>query len=72
MSPIPALCNRCLTVIGHGHLAADGDVVGGWVEQWAHECAEWCRSEKCQWRHWRSGSVPTHKRGADCPTEVSG
>jgi hypothetical protein len=38
MNP-PLLCPTCLTVIGHGHLADDGDVVGGWVERWAHECA---------------------------------
>jgi hypothetical protein len=36
---IPVCCPRCLTVIGHGHLAVDGGNVGGWVEQWAHECA---------------------------------
>jgi hypothetical protein len=28
---------------------------------------EWCREESCQHRHWRSGSMPTHKRGRDCP-----
>lgn len=28
---------------------------------------EWCREETCRYRHWRSGSMPTHKRGSDCP-----
>ncbi|MGH4000245.1 MAG: hypothetical protein ACRDTJ_22610 [Pseudonocardiaceae bacterium] len=28
----------------------------------------WCREESCTWRHWRSGSMPTHRRGDDCPT----
>lgn len=28
---------------------------------------EWCREESCQHRHWGSGSMPTHRRGADCP-----
>lgn len=27
----------------------------------------WCRREDCTWRHWRSGGVPTHRRGDDCP-----
>lgn len=27
----------------------------------------WCREERCRHRHWRSGSMPTHRRGADCP-----
>ncbi|WP_162834260.1 hypothetical protein [Amycolatopsis circi] len=27
----------------------------------------WCRSESCQFRNWRSGSVPTHERGPGCP-----
>lgn len=31
---------------------------------------EWCREESCQYRHWRSGSMPTHKRGAGCPSRV--
>ena len=30
---------------------------------------QWCRSETCRYRHWTSGSVPTHKIGHDCPTE---
>lgn len=28
---------------------------------------EWCREESCRYRHWRSGSMPTHKRGSECP-----
>lgn len=28
---------------------------------------EWCMEERCQHRHWRSGSMPTHRRGEDCP-----
>ena len=28
---------------------------------------EWCRKESCRYRHWRSGSMPTHKRGSECP-----
>lgn len=34
----------------------------------------WCREESCEHRHWRSGSMPTHKRGASCPapTEPEG
>lgn len=27
----------------------------------------WCRSEDCRHRYWRSGSMPTHRLGADCP-----
>lgn len=27
---------------------------------------EWCMEESCRYRHWRSGSMPTHKRGSDC------
>lgn len=29
----------------------------------------WCRREDCQYRNWRSGSMPTHRRGAGCPGE---
>lgn len=28
---------------------------------------EWCREERCEYRHWASGSMPTHKRGHRCP-----
>lgn len=28
---------------------------------------EWCREEGCEFRHWRSGDMPTHKRGERCP-----
>lgn len=29
---------------------------------------EWCREESCEYRHWRSGAIPTHKRfGSQCP-----
>ena len=28
---------------------------------------EWCHEESCRYRRWRSGSIPTHKRGGDCP-----
>ena len=28
---------------------------------------EWCREEECRYRHWRSGGMPTHKRGRECP-----
>lgn len=28
---------------------------------------EWCMEERCRHRHWRSGSMPTHRRGEDCP-----
>lgn len=31
------------------------------------ESDPWCRSEDCQHRHWRSGLMPTHRRGQDCP-----
>ena len=31
------------------------------------EADPWCREENCEWRNWRSGSMPTHKRGRDCP-----
>ena len=31
------------------------------------EVDEWCREPDCRWRHWRSGDMPTHKRGGDCP-----
>jgi hypothetical protein len=29
----------------------------------------WCRREDCQYRNWRSGSVPTHRKGTGCPGE---
>lgn len=29
-----------------------------------------CMEESCRYRHWRSGSMPTHTRGADCPPLV--
>ena len=35
------------------------------------ETDEWCREESCQYRHWRSGSMPTHRRGAGCPQPKS-
>jgi hypothetical protein len=53
--------------------------VADWIEnppEWVHapwvvaatpEPDEWCMDEKCDHRHWRSGSMPTHKRGAQCP-----
>ncbi len=28
---------------------------------------KWCREETCVHRHWRSGSMPTHRRGESCP-----
>ncbi|AXQ63931.1 hypothetical protein SEA_HORUS_79 [Gordonia phage Horus] len=28
---------------------------------------EWCREESCRYRHWRSGDMPTHRRGEHCP-----
>ncbi|URC17686.1 hypothetical protein SEA_TARDUS_71 [Gordonia phage Tardus] len=31
------------------------------------EADEWCKEESCRHRHWRSGAMPTHRRGADCP-----
>lgn len=31
---------------------------------------DWCRDENCTWRNWRSGSMPTHRRGKDCPAPV--
>ena len=27
----------------------------------------WCREESCRHRHWRSGDMPTHRRGEGCP-----
>lgn len=27
----------------------------------------WCFAEHCRYRHWRSGSMPTHQRGEHCP-----
>jgi hypothetical protein len=33
---------------------------------------EWCRREDCRHRHWRSGSMPTHRRGTDCPSTDDG
>lgn len=27
----------------------------------------WCREESCEYRHWTSGDMPTHKRGSTCP-----
>lgn len=41
--------------------AAPGNDAGGERED------EWCREESCRWRHWRSGDMPTHRRGSDCP-----
>lgn len=35
----------------------------------AEERDEWCREESCQYRHWRSGGMPTHRRGTGCPAE---
>lgn len=32
---------------------------------------EWCREENCQYRHWVSGDMPTHKRGSTCPPRTS-
>ena len=29
----------------------------------------WCRNETCRYRHWTSGSMPTHKIGHDCPPQ---
>lgn len=31
------------------------------------ETDEWCMAKNCQWLHWRSGSLPTHRRGSECP-----
>lgn len=41
--------------------------------EWVAESVdpEWCYSENCRHRHWRSGSMPTHRLGADCPSEVA-
>lgn len=38
MNPVPLLCNRCLSVIGHGLLAEHGNSIGGVVELDGHEC----------------------------------
>ncbi|QDF18709.1 hypothetical protein SEA_PUPPER_223 [Gordonia phage Pupper] len=27
----------------------------------------WCHEENCQYRHWTSGEMPTHRRGDGCP-----
>jgi len=27
----------------------------------------YCREENCEYRHWTSGSMPTHRRGSKCP-----
>jgi len=27
----------------------------------------YCREENCEFRHWTSGSMPTHQRGPSCP-----
>lgn len=32
---------------------------------------EWCREESCVHRHWRSGGMPTHRRGDDCPATAA-
>lgn len=32
----------------------------------------WCREEACRYRHWHSGSMPTHRRGTECPPPTSG
>lgn len=34
----------------------------------SEEWLTWCREESCVHRHWRSGGMPTHRRGDDCPT----
>lgn len=31
----------------------------------------WCRDESCRHRTWRSGTMPTHRRGDDCPAPPS-
>lgn len=29
----------------------------------------WCRAEDCRYRYWRSGPMPTHRVGDDCPAQ---
>lgn len=54
----------------------DGDVSFGWKRAYIDMLdvldgrvmsREWCYEELCRWRHWRSGSMPTHRRGGACP-----
>lgn len=32
---------------------------------------EYCFAEHCRYRHWQSGSMPTHRRGDTCPKEYT-
>lgn len=36
------------------------------------EADPYCREEACQYRHWTSGTMPTHRRGAGCPEPQPG
>lgn len=41
------------------------------VTQAETESDPYCREERCEFRHWTSGSMPTHKRGRSCPAPLS-
>lgn len=47
------------------------DVLMGLADALEHELPEssWCMREDCRHRNWRSGSMPTHRRGDDCPED---
>lgn len=32
---------------------------------------EWCYAENCRYRHWRSGDMPTHRKGEHCPRDIA-
>lgn len=32
---------------------------------------EYCFAEHCRYRHWQSGSMPTHRKGDGCPKEYT-
>ena len=38
------------------------------IDAYENPTDEWCYEENCRYRHWRSGNMPTHMRGRECPT----
>lgn len=47
------------------------DIVNAAADQYgitAQPPDPWCRDESCQFRNWRSGDMPTHRKGDGCPS----
>ena len=38
------------------------------IDAYENPTDEWCYEENCRYRHWRSGNMPTHMRGRECPS----